>query len=287
MSRPELAGTQIGSFVPSDEANSEPTAVKAVERALDILSCFTLEMPEMGLVEICAETGLSKATVHRLLATLSMKKFVEQDPATSRYRLGTMLLGLGIVARSQMNYLDKAVPILRELVSEVDETVAVAVLDAGQHVCTWVSEPARPVRVTTAVGVRRPCYWGAAGLVLLAYQSERVLDELLPADRLQPFTVWSTTDPAEYRRRLSAVREQGYAIERGESFNDVTALAAPIFDHRGRVVAAPAIIAPTHRVPDDRVPILLKKIVDAANRISLDLGAPQQLLPDSSAAHVH
>lgn len=190
---------------------------------------------------------------------------------------------LGAIARSQMNYLDKAGPILRELVYEIDETVAVAVLDGADHVCTWVVEPARPIRVTTALGVRRHCYFGAAGLVLLAYQPDRVLDEILPSDRLEAFTVWSLTNPAEYRRRLRAVRDQGYAIERGEAFSDVTALAAPIFDHRGRMLAAPGIVAPTHRVPDDRVESLIKKLVEAATRISLDLGAPQGVLPGSFA----
>lgn len=269
------------------DENSEPTGVKAVERALDVLSCFTLDAPEMGLVEISTQTGLSKATVHRLLATLSLKKFVEQDPSSSRYRLGTKLMELGSVARSQMNYLDKAGPILRDLVYEVDETVAVAVLDGAHHVCMWVQEPARPVRVTTAVGVRRPCYFGAAGMLLLAYQPEVVLDEILPSDKLEAFTVWSTTDPQEYRRRLRTVREQGYALERGEAFGDVAATAAPIFDHLGRMVAAPGIIAPTHRMPDDRLPDLLKKLTDAAYRISLELGAPRSLLPGSFALPGH
>ncbi len=70
--------------------------------------------------------------------------------------------------------------------------------------------------------------------------TQPVLDEILPSDKLEAFTVWSVTDPADYRRRLCSVREHGYAIEKGEAFPDVTALAAPIFDHRGRVVAAAA-----------------------------------------------
>ncbi len=265
-----------------EEVSGEPTAVKAVEKALEILGCFTLDTPEMGLAEISSTTGLSKATVHRLLATLAMKKFVEQDPSNSRYRLGVKLLELGAVARSHASYLDKAGPILRELVYEVDETVAVAVLDGATHVCTWAAEPSRPIRVTTAVGVRRPCYLGSAGLVLLAYQPEQVLDEILPSDRLEAFTVWSVTDPQEYRRRLKMVREQGYAIERGEAFSDVAAVVAPIFDYRGRMVAAPGIIVPTHRLSDERMRDLLKKLLEATAKISQELGAPSHVLPDLS-----
>jgi IclR family transcriptional regulator, KDG regulon repressor len=260
-----------------DELTDVTTGVKAVKRALDVLSCFTLEVPELSLLEICAQTGLPKATVHRILATLAHADFVIQDPATSIYRLGHKLMVMGAIARSQINYLDKAETIFQELVPIIDETVAVASLDGDHHVCTLVVEPERSVRVTTTVGVRRPCYFGAAGLVLMAYQPNSILDEILPSDKLEAFTVWSVTDPADYRRRLCSVREHGYAIEKGEAFPDVTALAAPIFDHRGRVVAAAAIVAPTHRVPDDRIGVLLKKLMEATSRISREMGASQNL----------
>jgi DNA-binding IclR family transcriptional regulator len=112
-------------------------------------------------------------------------------------------------------------------------------------------------------------------LVLLAYQPEAMLDEILPSEKLEAFTVWSITDPAEYRRRLLSVRDHGYGIEKGEAFPDVTGLAAPIFDHQGNLVAAASIVAPTHRVPDDRIWVLLKKLMEATNHISRELGASQ------------
>ena len=254
-----------------------PTGVKAVERALDLLSCFTLEIPELSLIEICAQTGLPKATTHRLLATLAQAKYIVQDPATSKYRLGYKVMVLGAIARSQVNYLTKAEPIFKELVYDIDETVAVASLDGDHHVCTLVVEPERSVRVTTTVGTRRPCYFGSAGLVLLAYQPEALLDEVLPSDKLEAFTVWSVTDPTEYRRRLNGVREHGYAIEKGEAFPDVTGLATPIFDHEGLIVATASVVAPTHRVPDDRIGVLLKKLIEATNEISRELGASQNM----------
>jgi IclR family KDG regulon transcriptional repressor len=92
---------------------------------------------------------------------------------------------------------------------------------------------------------------------------------------LEAFTVWSMTDPSDYRRRLSSIREHGYAIEKGEAFPDVTAMAAPILDFQGKIVAAAAIVAPTHRVPDDRIGILLNKLTEATNQISRELGASQ------------
>ncbi len=257
------------------------TEVKGVKRALIVLSCFTLDVPELSLIEICERTGLPKATAHRLLATLAQSDFVVQDATTSKYRLGYKMMVMGAIARSQINYLNKAEPIFRELVPQIDETIAVASLDGNHHVCTLVVEPERPVRVTTTIGTRRPCYFGSAGLVLLAYQPSSVLDEILPSDKLEAFTVWSITDPDEYRRRLNSVREHGYGIEKGEAFPDVTALAAPIFDHQGTLVAAASIVAPTHRVPDDRIGDLLKKLLEATTHISRELGCPELTISDA------
>jgi DNA-binding IclR family transcriptional regulator len=260
-----------------DEFTDGTTGVKAVKRALDVLACFSLESPEMSLLDISAQTGLPKATVHRLLATLAQEDYIVQDPATSTYSLGHKLLVLGAIAKRKITYLIKAEPIFRELVPRIDETVVVASLDGDHHVCTLVVEPERSIRVTTSVGIHRPCYFGAAGLVLLASLPDSELDEILPADKLEAFTVWSTTSPEDYRRRLHSVREHGYAIERGEGFPDVTAIAAPIFDHQGNVVAAAAIVAPTHRVPDDRIAVLLQCLLEATGQISRELGATQNI----------
>ena len=68
--------------------------------------------------------------------------------------------------------------------------------------------PVRPVRFFTRVGVRRRAYFGAGGQVLLAWQPKEALEQALPQDRLEAFTLWSITDPADYLRRLRQVREQ-------------------------------------------------------------------------------
>lgn len=262
----------------SSGQNSEPAAVKAVQRAIDILSCFTRETPEKGVSEICAETGLSKGAVHRLLMALQSRACVEQDSATGKYRLGMKLLELGGVVRGQMRYLEKAVPHLRQFVRETDETVVVVALDGESHICTLVVESPRAVRVATNIGVRRLPYFGAGGQVLLAWQPDDEVDRLLPPDKLEAFTIWSLTDPIDYRRRLATVRSQGYAVDRGESFPDVTGLGAPIFGHDGRVVAAAVMVAPSHRVPDDRIPPLLERLLVATGVISAELGAPSHVL---------
>lgn len=255
--------------------NNESGGSRAVQRALDILSCFTVESPRKGVTEISAETGLSKGSVHRLLMALKSRRFVDHDPETGKYQLGTKLLELaGVLYTNRLSYQEKARPHLQRLVDEINETVVVVAQDGDSHICTLAIDAPRPVRFFTRVGVRRRAYFGAGGQVLLAWEPKEVVEAMLPQDKLEAFTLWSITDPADYMRRLRLVRDQGYALDRGEAFPDVTGLGAPIFDHNGKVIAAAAIVAPTHRVPDDRIPDLIEKLLRATTSISAELGMP-------------
>ncbi len=263
---------------------AESAGVRAVQRALDILSCFTVESPQRGVSEISQETGLSKGAVHRLLTALKSRRCVDHEPVTGRYQLGTKLLELaGVLYANRLSYQEKARFHLQHLVDEINETVVVLTFDGDSLICTLVIDAARPVRVFTRVGVRRRAYFGAGGQVLLAWESPEAVDRALPKDKLEPFTLWSITDPADYRRRLQQVREQGYALDRQEAFPDVTALGAPIFDHDGHVVAAAVITAPTHRMPEDRMPKLIGRLLQATSSISAELGAPSSLVAQRSA----
>lgn len=261
------------------KSTGESTGAKAVQRALDILSCFTLETPQKGVSEISLETGLSKGSVHRLLMALKSRRCVDHDSVTGKYQLGTKLLELaGVLYANRLSYQAKARPKLQRLVDEANETVVVNALDGDSHICTLVIDASRPFKFFTQIGVRRRPYFGASGQVLLGWESKEVVERVLPSDKLEAFTLLSVTDPGDYLRRLRQVREQGYALDRGETFSDITGLGAPIFDHNGHVVAAAVIVAPTHRVPDDRLPELIEKLLRATASISLDLGAPPTLV---------
>lgn len=204
---------------------------------------------------------------------------MDHDPVTGKYQLGTKLLELaGVLYANKLSYGEKARPHLQGLVEDINETVVLNSLDGDSHLCTQVIDASRPVRFFTRVGVRRHPYFGASGQVLLAWESKEVLERVLPAGKLEAFTLWSITEPEDYLRRLRQVREQGYALDKGETFPDVTGLGAPIFDHNGKVVAAATIVAPTHRVPDDRIPGLIEKLLQATASISTELGAPPSLV---------
>src|SRR5438270_10703122 len=105
--------------VPAGRAALEPDAdrysVSTLSRALDVLQAFTHQHPEMSLTEIAAATGLHKATVFRLLATLSRGGMTMKDPKTGLYRLGFTLIALSEVAKTATGFVVQARPFMRRI----------------------------------------------------------------------------------------------------------------------------------------------------------------------------
>ena len=245
--------------------------VRAATRAIDIL--LSLEEGPQSLARIAAETGLTKPTVHRLLATLANRQLVIQDPTTSDYMLGPACLGiadavlrglggLGLLARSTLEHLAAA----------SQETVALHVPAGTQRVCVEQIPSPQPVRYTSAVGVAKPLYTGAMGKVLLAFMHEDDRREVLDRLVLRAITPDTITDRATLERQLVDVRKKGYATSRGEQAEGVASVSAPVFGANGHVAAALSILGPSTRMSDSAVSKLRTLVIEAARETSQALG---------------
>lgn len=198
-----------------------------------------------GLADV---TGLDRAVLYRLLDTLSEEGFVTRDPETRRYRLGLSMLELGVRAAQGLEVRRLAGPALRALSDDTNETACLVVRDREDVVVVEVIEPdGRFVQVNYRVGFRHPLGMAAHGKALLAFlpDGER-LNELRP------------------------VRQRGVAYTRDEIEPGAAGVAAPVFDHTGRAVAAVGIVAPTARLPEPENVAL--RVLRSAREISERLG---------------
>jgi DNA-binding IclR family transcriptional regulator len=265
--------------------------VQSLERAIAILKSFSVAKPERGVGELSRELGLHKSTVSRLMSALERGGLLDRDPHTQRYRLGTHILVLAAQVAGFLDIQEVARPFLRALSVEFRESVNLVVLDlpplaSGQSAQVVNLEQfvplARQVKDIGRVGRRMSPHATAAGKVLLASLPADLLFEALPA-HLQAFTPATITDRGRFLEELALVRQQGYGLVREELEEGLNAVAAPIYDHSGQVVAAVSVAGPAYRVTPETLPHLAERVVQVAGEISRRLGYswPEQDTPKS------
>ncbi|BCV26011.1 IclR family transcriptional regulator [Gelria sp. Kuro-4] len=241
-----------------------------IRRALRVLCAFSLEEPEVGVSELARKVDLPKSTVHRLLQVLEEEGFVCQDLKTSKYRLSVRLFHLGAVARSTMNLERVAQPEMERLRDACGETVNLYVLDGIERVCIQKVEAPHLVRQVVHLGQKIPAYCGAAGKALLAWQEAPFVEKVINATKLKPLTANTISDPDAFRAELAKIRELGYAVSRGERDAEVMAIAAPIFNQEGKVIASLGLSGPASRFSVTAEAI--RQVVKASSEISYHLG---------------
>jgi len=259
------------------ETSRRREGVQAVKRAITILKTLGEEEMELGVSELARRSGLQKSTVHRLLQTLQREGLVEQNPETGKYRLGLEILRLaGTVLRELEDLQQVARPFLRALAEECGETVNLTIL-AGDGVINVDRIPS-PHRVRNIgwIGRKMPLHCVSAGKVFLAYMPEEEVERFLNS-KLPQLTKYTITDPAKLREELQRVRELGYGVGLEELEEGLNAVAAPIRDYRGKVVAAISVSGPSFRLTREKIPEVAELTKRAADEVSRHLGyVPEQ-----------
>ena len=245
-----------------------PTARNSTaDRAIDILLLFESKGPVLGAADVSEELGMSRSTTYRYLQSLRAHDLLEEGDDGRGFRLGPRVLRLARVARHGLGVPEVALPVMRQLMVETDETVLLTRRAGMNVVCVERVSGRHPVRLSYERGHILPVHAGASAKILLAYADAAEIEQVLaaPMPRLTPNSV---IDPNKLRQQLAAIREQGYAITHGEADANVVGIAAPIRDGSGRVVAAVGIAGVDFRITEDTVPRLTAAVVRAAQAIS-------------------
>lgn len=235
--------------------------VRAVERALDILLCFT-EAEDLNLTEISARVGLHKSTVHRLLASLEGKGFIIRDQASERYRLGFRIWELSANLTHSDDPALILLPEMERLRDQVGETVSLYVRDGMERVRVQAVQSNQAIRRVAPIGARLPLYVGASSKILVAFAEPAAQQELL-RDPEWP----ATGDPAAFLRQLEEVKALGYATSVEEREPGAAAVAVPIMGRGERLVAALAVSGPSNRLTPRQMKEIAPVLMEASRRM--------------------
>ena len=258
-----------------EQEQEQGPATRTIARAMAVLHAFDAATPELGVTELSRRIDLDKSTVYRLLSALQQGGLIEQNPATTKYRLGFGLLRLAGLAQQNLDLPKIARPYLQELADLSEETVNLSVMTADDKIINidGVASPHR-VRNVGWIGREMPIHAVSGGKVMLAFLPEEPVDQIL-ARGLQKVTPQTTTDPGKLRAELAQIRQAGYGTAQEELEEGLSAVAAPIRAHDGRVLAIISVSGPSFRLPQERLAELGGVTRKIADRISEKIGFVQ------------
>ena len=210
--------------------------VKSLERGLTVIRAFGDGEQAMTLVEVARSTGLTRAAARRFLITLTALRYMETD---GRYFwLTPRVLELGYAYLSGLSWPDVALPHVERLVAELEDASEVGILDGTDVVFILRVPGPQLVNVAINIGARLPAHVTALGKVLLAGLSPEALEDYFAVAKLEQVAPRSIVDPDVLRREIDAARTNGWAICDQELEEGLRAIAVPLHNRDGGVVAA-------------------------------------------------
>jgi DNA-binding IclR family transcriptional regulator len=245
--------------------------LSSVANSIRLLTSFSGEEDELGITTLAGRLRLAKSTVHRLAATLTSAGFLEQNAETGKYRLGVALFELGALVRRRMDVANEARPKLRELLEKTGETVQLGIIDHYSVLYVYEMESPRAIRMAAAVGGRAPLHCTAVGKVLLAFQSADYVQQFLERGLAQ-YTPKTLTRRDAVLGVLEEVRQREHAVDDEESEGGLRAIAAPVRNHTGAVIAALGVAAPLQRMSKKAMQACVPGVIETANAVSSRLG---------------
>ena len=226
---------------------------------------------ESGVTKIAERLGVHKSTAFRLIASLERRGLVEQNLDRGKYRLGVGILRLAGATTARLDVVQEARPLARTLATETGETVNIAVLSEGAALYLDQIAGTSTLQPHNWVGQRIPLHATANGKVLLS----GLTDEQIAGEVGQKFRAYTPTTITSLKKLLldmDGVRARGYAVVADELEMGLTAVAAPIRNAHGDVIASLSVSGPTFRFDDERVNKATHQVLEAADEVSERLG---------------
>jgi DNA-binding IclR family transcriptional regulator len=253
---------------------------QAVVRAISILKAMARPGHGYGITELAVALDLNKAAVFRLLGALEAEGMVVRDATGNGYRLGPELITLGASALGSTALSVAAHDEMVGLVQLTGETATLEVLIGSEALIIGEVQGRFLLGSAPELGMRSPLHATSTGKVLLA-----LTQPAPPLVQLTKRTSKTVVSRKELEREMEQIRKQGYAIASEELEVGFTALAAPVRNHFGNVVAALSINGPSARLRPQVVRSLVGPLCSAADRVSLRLGATQEMLDTQAKAN--
>ncbi len=247
------------------ETESGAAGVRAVDRAIAVLQCFTPDQPALSVIEIQKRVGLSRPTLYRLLQTLAQRDLIQAEGDPQRFRLSHGVMKLSHVWLKGLDVVAIARGIVEGLRDATGETAALFKLLEDRGICILECESRHVLSISRGVGDSLSLTRGSTGKAMLAFMDPQRQAEFLSA-------MPKNAERARLEEALQFAQRHGYATSRGEIFVGAVAVSAPYFDHRGQIIGSVGLYGPNARVDEQKMLDYSKLVREAGRQISVLLG---------------
>lgn len=252
-------------------AKVEGIRLPAVDRALDLLELLSGSSTGIRLADASRQLGIPKSTAHYLIYTLLRRDYIRRNANGKTFILGPRVSGLANMTESERQLRVVTCEDLKELTDRLKLIALIAGLRGAQVVLIGHQVPSGKDEGGTWPGHCNDVHCTSLGKALIAQLSDSELETLLcdrPLARFTPNTICSLD---RLREHLVAVRESGYAVNNEEHISGVRGIAAPVFNHVGKVMASIGVCGSTTELPKWRIPSIGKELVSVSAALSRKL----------------
>jgi len=250
-----------------ENGNDGSNSVRAVDRALDVLLCFTAQTPALNMTQISERIGIHKSTVHRLLATLERRNFVRRDPDTGIYRLGFRLLQMAFLSQENISIRQIALPFMRILNEKYRETIDLAIMDNDEVLFLDVIQSPQRVKLASSMGQRLPAFSTASGKALLAWMPEEDALRVLHGTNIS-FRPNIVPTSEAFLEDMRATRKRGYAVDCEGLETGIHAVGIPLFRSDGTAIASLAIAGPAFRMECGKLQTIGEELLEVGKELN-------------------
>ncbi len=241
-----------------------------VGKALDVLDMVAGAARPVRFTELLEQSAYPKATLYRLIQTLTHQGMLAHDPDRQTYSLGVRLVRLAHAAWATSSLAPIARPYLDELSGETGETIHLAQMDNGQVLYVDKRNAAKPVEMFAQAGKVGPAYCTGVGKAMLAFLPGDEVERVIQRQNFYRFTPQTLDTPEKLRAELAAIRARGYAFDREEHEPGIICCAAPILARSGRVIGALSVTSTTARTTLDALAAGSGRIRETAGKIAAE-----------------
>jgi IclR family KDG regulon transcriptional repressor len=248
------------------------TINQSLAHGLEILLLYNARNSLFTVSEIAKRLGYTQSKTYRLVRTLIKYGLIQESGGTAQYSLGLNVLRLGLLAQKQLNISVIAHPFMKELSLLTKETVLLTAVNGTKGIVLGRVESEEPIRYSLfQPGASIPLHCGASSKILMAYLSEEDWDRVITKEGLNRYTPNTITNVDQLKAHLREIRKKGYAFSDQEVDRDARAVAAPVLNGSGELMAGLSVAGPVYRISKKKVRHLAKLVVQYAQKISSEL----------------